>query len=124
MIMPGPLYPRAMCGRFAQHASAEEIARQFGLPDVPQFIPRYNISPGAQVLAVNPDGAVLLKWGWRGKAHNLRGETAPTRLRCLIPADGFYEWRRVGPSKQPYYVRPARERLFGFAGVWDADTCA
>jgi putative SOS response-associated peptidase YedK len=113
-----------MCGRFAQRASAEEIARQFGLTDVPQFVPRYNISPGAQVLAVKPDGAALLKWAWRGKAHNLRGETAPTRLRCLIPADGFYEWRRVGSSKQPYYVRPAQDRLFGFAGVWDGDTCA
>jgi len=113
-----------MCGRFALHASAEEVARQFGLPDVPEFAPRYNISPAAQALVVKPDGAALLKWGWRGKTHNLRSETAPTRRRCLVPASGFYEWRRVGSGKQPYYVRPALERLFGFAGVWDGDTFA
>src|SRR5262245_21421638 len=112
-----------MCGRFAQRASAEEISRQFGLPDVPEFTPRYNVSPAALILAVKPDGATLLKWGWRGKTHNLRAETAPTRRRCLIPADGFYEWRRVGSGKQPYYVRPSRERLFGFAAIWDGDTC-
>jgi putative SOS response-associated peptidase YedK len=113
-----------MCGRYALHANPEVVALQFQLAAVPAFAPRYNIAPAAQVLVVRPDGAALLKWGWRGKAHNLRAETAPTRRRCLLPASGFYEWRRVGAGKQPYYVRPAREALFGFAGVWDGETCA
>lgn len=113
-----------MCGRYALHANPEVVALQFHLEAVPPYPARYNIAPAAQVLAVKPQGAVLLKWGWRGKAHNLRAETAATRHRCLIPASGFYEWRRVGAGKQPYYVRPARDALFGFAGVWDGETCA
>ncbi|HEX6691232.1 MAG TPA: SOS response-associated peptidase [Burkholderiales bacterium] len=112
-----------MCGRYALHSNPDVVALQFHLEAVPSFPQRYNISPSAQVLAVKPEGALLLRWGWRGKAHNLRAETAPSRRRCLVPADGFYEWRRVGSGKQPYYVRPARERLFGFAAIWDADTC-
>jgi putative SOS response-associated peptidase YedK len=61
----------------------------------------------------------------RGKAHNLRAETAGrSARRCLVPADGFYEWQRVGSGKQPYYVRPSRESLFGLAGVWQDGTCA
>ena len=113
-----------MCGRYALHSSPDVVALQFHLAAVPVFAPRYNIAPAAQVLVVRPDGASLLKWGWRGKAHNLRAETATTRRRCLLPASGFYEWRRVGAGKQPYYVRPAREALFGFAGIWDGETCA
>lgn len=114
-----------MCGRYALHSNPDVVALQFHLGGVPAFVPRYNIAPAAQVLAVKPDGAALLKWGWRGKAHNLRAETAGGwRSRCLVPADGFYEWRRVGSGKQPYYARPAHERLFGFAGVWDGETCA
>ena len=114
-----------MCGRYALHANPEVVALQFQLEALPPYPARYNIAPAAQVLAVRPQGAALLKWGWRGKAHNLRAETAGGwRSRCLIPADGFYEWRRVGSGRQPYYVRPARERLFGFAGVWDENTCA
>ncbi len=113
-----------MCGRYALHANPDVVALQFHLAAVPSYPARYNIAPAAQVLVVKPQGAVLLRWGWRGKAHNLRAETAPTRHRCLIPASGFYEWRRVGAGKQPYYVRPAHDPLFGFAGIWDGETCA
>jgi putative SOS response-associated peptidase YedK len=114
-----------MCGRYALHANPEVIALQFHLSEAPAFAPRYNIAPQAEVLVVRRDGAALLRWGLRGKAHNLRGETARRMARrCLVPANGFYEWKRVGTEKQPYYVRPSREKLFGFAGVWDAETCA
>ena len=113
-----------MCGRYALHSNPEVIALQFHLQAVPPFAPRYNIAPAAEVLAVKPEGAVLLRWGWRGKAHNLRAETTRASRRCLVPADGFYEWQRVGAGKQPFYVRPAHDPLFGFAGVWDGETCA
>jgi putative SOS response-associated peptidase YedK len=114
-----------MCGRYALHSHPDVIALQFHLGELPAFAPRYNIAPAAEVLAVRRDGAALLRWGLRGKAHNIRAETARSGLRrCLVPADGFYEWRRVGTGKQPYYVRPARDALFGFAGVWEAGTCA
>jgi putative SOS response-associated peptidase YedK len=117
-----------MCGRYALHSNPEVIALQFHLQAVPPFTPRYNIAPAAEVLAVKPEGAALLRWGWRGKAHNLRAETTRTRRRCLVPADGFYEWQRVGAGKQPFYVRPAHDPLFGLAGIWeksgDSETCA
>ena len=113
-----------MCGRYALHSNPEVVALQFHLSAVPAFAPRYNIAPAAQALAVKRDGAVMLRWGFRGKAHNLRAETARSRRRCLIPANGFYEWRKVGSGKQAYYVRPARDALFGFAGIWDEETCA
>ena len=114
-----------MCGRYALHSNPEVVALQFRLAEVPAFAPRYNIAPAAEVLVVRPDGAALLRWGLRGKAHNLRGETAGrSARRCLVPANGFYEWKRVGAGKQPYYVRPARDPLFGLAGVWHEGTCA
>jgi putative SOS response-associated peptidase YedK len=113
-----------MCGRYALHSNPDVVALQFHLAAVPAFAPRYNIAPAAQVLAISGDAAVMLQWGFRGKAHNIRAETLRSRRRCLIPASGFYEWRKVGSGKQPYYVRPARDALFGFAGIWDAETCA
>ena len=113
-----------MCGRFALHSSPEVVALQFRLSAVPTFAPRYNIAPTAQVLVIKDDAAGLLRWGYQGKAHNIRAETLRSRRRCLVPASGFYEWRRVGSGKQPYYVRPTRDALFGFAGVCDQETCA
>jgi putative SOS response-associated peptidase YedK len=114
-----------MCGRYALHSHPEVVALQFHLASVPAFTPRYNIAPAAEVLVVRGDGAALLRWGLRGKAHNLRGETAGrSARRCLVPASGFYEWKRIGAGKQPYYVRPSRDALFGFAGVWQEGTCA
>jgi putative SOS response-associated peptidase YedK len=113
-----------MCGRYALHSNPEVVALQFHLAAVPAFTPRYNIAPASQVLVIKPDAAVALRWGLRGKAHNIRAETTRSRRRCLIPANGFYEWRKVGSGKQAYYVRPARDALFGFAGIWDEETCA
>jgi putative SOS response-associated peptidase YedK len=113
-----------MCGRYALHANPAVVALQFHLAAVPTFAPRYNIAPAARVLAIKPDAAVVLRWGFRGKAHNIRAETLRGRRRCLIPASGFYEWRKVAAGKQAYYVRPARDSLFGLAGIWDGETCA
>jgi putative SOS response-associated peptidase YedK len=117
-----------MCGRYALHSHPDVIALQFHLAAVPRFAPRYNIAPAAEVVAIRPDGAALLRWGYRGKAHNMRAETARSSSRCLVPANGFYEWQKVGSGKQAYYVRPARDALFGFAGIWESSgdpaTCA
>jgi putative SOS response-associated peptidase YedK len=113
-----------MCGRFALHSNPDVVALQFHLASVPAFAPRYNIAPAADVLVVKQEGAVVLRWGLRGKAHNIRAETMRSRRRCLLPASGFYEWRKVGSGKQAYYVRPAQDALFGLAGIWDEATCA
>jgi len=125
-----------MCGRYALHSSPGVVALQFGLERVPQFAPRYNIAPTAQVLIVKPEGAALARWGFKGQMHNARAETLSLKLsfrdayrrrRCLIPANGFYEWKREGALKQPYYVHPAGTELFAFAGLWeiwqDIETC-
>ena len=131
-----------MCGRYAQRADPKRLAKEFKVSEVPGVRPRYNIAPTQEVLAVreSPDGREMtfLKWGlipsWAkdaaigAKLINARSETveekpsfrdAFRRRRCLIPADGFYEWRKEGGRKQPYFFRHKEERPFGFAGLWD-----
>ena len=119
-----------MCGRYALHSSPEVVALQFGLQVVPRFEPRYNIAPAARTLIVKPEGAVLAHWGLRGSMHNARAETLGVKpsfrrayhhRRCLVPANGFYEWKRTGALRQPYYVRPSAAELLAFAGLWDHD---
>ncbi len=132
-----------MCGRFTLSSSPEELARRFGLDAVPELSPRYNIAPGQDVLAVRAQkdgrrGADSLHWGlvppWAPdpsvgyRMINARVETATTRpafrdalreRRCLVPADGFYEWADRGGFKQPYYISSAGAGPLGFAGLWE-----
>ncbi|HWD22145.1 MAG TPA: SOS response-associated peptidase [Burkholderiales bacterium] len=135
-----------MCGRYALHSNPEVVRLEFGLGSLPDFAPRYNIAPMTPVLIIKRDGAALARWGlvprWSNDASvaakliNARAETlggkpsfrnAYHRRRCLIPANGFYEWKREGELKQPYYVHPAGGELFAFAGLWDTwcdmDSC-
>jgi len=134
-----------MCGRFTLFDSADSVAERFGLPDTPSFSPRYNIAPSQMVAAVRiPPGAgerelVTLRWGlvpsWAkdpaigNRMINARAETvadkpafrsAIRRRRCLVPADGFYEWKRVNGRKQPYYIRLEDGAIFAFAGLWES----
>ncbi|QYY36966.1 SOS response-associated peptidase [Ruficoccus sp. ZRK36] len=121
------------------------MIKKFGLREAPPFKPRYNIAPGQPVAAVREDRnlggreCAVLTWGlvpfWAkdpGIAFqliNARSETAagkpafrgPMRhKRCLIPADGFYEWKDLGSGrKQPWYVSPADGGLLALAGLWD-----
>lgn len=130
-----------MCGRFTlktpERVKFERLVDTFGLDNI---IPRYNIAPSQNVLAVVERDAVReitsLQWGlipfWSKQAKafiNARVETIeekPTfkesfqRRRCLIPADGFYEWERVGKKiSQPYYFQMKNGAAFAFAGIWD-----
>jgi putative SOS response-associated peptidase YedK len=116
-----------VCGRFTLRASSRDLAQVFIVPDLPLFPPRYNIAPGQPIAAVRPkpaDGGrelVALRWGlvprWASdpaigyRLINARAETAASKpsfraafeaRRCLLPADGFYEWRKAGGRKQPY----------------------
>ena len=115
-----------MCGRFTLARSREEMAKFFAtLPTPLQTWPRYNVAPSQTVPIVRPAASgrelVAMRWGivptWnRGSAPlliNARSETAATKptfrkalqsRRCLIPATGFYEWRKEGRQKQPYPV--------------------
>lgn len=133
-----------MCGRFTLTKSAEVIAEALDLDEIPRFTPGYNIAP-SQPVPVLRLGAETQKrsfdylyWGlipsWAkdvsigAKLINARSETvtekpsfrtAFKRRRCLIVADGFYEWQRQGSKKQPYYFHLNDHQLFAFAGLWE-----
>lgn len=133
-----------MCGRITLISPGEAIAAAFGLQAVPPLVPHYNLAPSQPLTAVRtaPDSGaremVQLRWGlipyWAEDPRvgermiNARAETAPVRAafraafqtrRCLIPADGFFEWRRGGGTTQPFYVRMRDETPFAIAGLWD-----
>ena len=133
-----------MCGRFTRKESFEHLAELLGLPIPPPLAPRYNIAPSQLVACVRTNPQTLdrewieLKWGlipsWAKdpsighKLINARGETvaekpsfrhAFKKQRCLVLADGFYEWKREGTTKQPYYIRMKDRGIFAFAGLWE-----
>ena len=114
-----------MCGRYALHASPEVVALQFGLDSVPEFKPSYNIAPAADVLIVKQQ-ACIARWGLRGRFVNLRAETVRAKfrssVRCLVPANGFYEWKTETRRKQPYYFRAKNESLLALAAVVERET--
>ncbi len=132
-----------MCGRFTLTVDPDELQQAFSLADRPPagLAPRYNIAP-SQPVAVIANGESrtleLFKWGlipsWAkdpkigNRMINARAETlaekpsfraALKRRRCLIPADGFYEWKREGKSKTPMYIQLKDGGLFAFAGLWE-----
>ena len=131
-----------MCGRFTLFADPAELQDVF--PDVTfpeRWTPRYNIAPGQPVLVLPNDGtqrANFFLWGlipsWAKEAGigrrliNARAETLAVKpafraayryRRCLVFADGFFEWRSMGRGKVPYFVRLQSRRPFAFAGLWD-----
>lgn len=133
-----------MCGRFSLTQLIEAIADSFHVTSVPELSPRYNISPTQQVATVwqnyqDSDRELkLLYWGlipsWAkepkigAKLINARAETveekpsfrsAFKKRRCLILADGFYEWQQQNGKKQPYYFRVEDGKPFAFAGLWE-----
>jgi putative SOS response-associated peptidase YedK len=131
-----------MCGRFAFYSPHEAVARLFGVADGPEVEPRYNIAPTQFVAAVRESGGprevAMLYWGlvpsWAkeksigARMINARSETlaekpsfrnAWKRRRCLVLADGYYEWQRSGATKQPYFISFAGGAPFGMAGLWE-----
>ena len=145
-----------MCGRYTLTAEAELIQLAFNLDGVDGWLePRYNIAPAQQVPVISnrdPGKLSLMKWGlvpyWAtdpkigNRMINARSETAAEkpsfrspfkRRRCLIPADGYYEWIKEGKQKKPMYIQHAEHEVFAFAGLWERwkqpdgdwlDTCA
>lgn len=132
-----------MCGRYTLHTSLEQIIDHFHLQQAPEITPRFNIAPSQAVPAVRGDPArrelVMLRWGlipsWAKEEKtgysmiNARAETVAAKpafrgafrhRRCLIPADGFYEWKLAADNKkQPYYLRRRDGKIFAFAGLWE-----
>jgi putative SOS response-associated peptidase YedK len=134
----------AMCGRIVLKAPAHQVALEFAVPAVPELGPRYNIAPTQPVAVVraDADGARIcaaLRWGlvlpWStGPGDgplllNARSETAAVRpafreafrrRRCLVPADGFYEWQQQGRQRIPHYFSAADGALLALAGLWES----
>ena len=128
-----------MCGRYTLRSRGSEKFYGVALLQLPVLAPRYNIAPTQSVPVIVARGAerelAMFQWGlipsWSKEPKgfiNARAETLldkPSfsesfqRRRCLIPADGFYEWQRHGRSKQPYFFQMKDEAPFAFAGIWD-----
>ncbi|HEY9899610.1 MAG TPA: SOS response-associated peptidase [Pantanalinema sp.] len=133
-----------MCGRFSQSATAEAVAEAFGLAEIPVLSPRYNLAPSQPIPVIRRDPGdkerhlTMARWGlvpsWTRDPEaaprpiNARAETAPEKptfrdafryRRCLIPADGFYEWATRDSRKQPMRFTMQDEHLFAFAGLWE-----
>jgi putative SOS response-associated peptidase YedK len=132
-----------MCGRFAFYSPSEATAALFGVSSSTEVVPRYNIAPTQFIAAVRNDEQdapelAMLRWGlvpfWAkdpsigNKMINARAETvaekpsfrnAYKKQRCLILADGFYEWRKEGEGKTPYFISLADGSPFAFAGLWE-----
>lgn len=131
-----------MCGRYVLTAPTQLLLQLFDIPDAPADAPRYNVAPSQDVDVVRDTGhgreLVHLRWGlipfWskdpkKGPTPiNARADTAPEkpafrsafrRHRCLLPADGFYEWKKDGTKKQPILFRMKDDAPFAFAGLWD-----
>lgn len=133
-----------MCGRYTLTTSGEIIAEFFKLSAVPDIKPRYNIAPTQSVATVTVEAKKMqrqfqfMRWGlipsWAkdmkigSKMINARSETVAEKpafrsaikhRRCLIVADGFYEWQQQGKNKQPYYFQKTDGEPFAFAGLWE-----
>ena len=133
-----------MCGRYTLKTPVERLSEKFEFPKIIPLKPRYNIAPSQSVAVVRllPEDTdhklAMLRWGlipaWAKdlkKARqpiNAKSETVaelPTfraafrKRRCLIPADGFYEWKQEGGRKQPVYIRMKDGEPFAFAGLWE-----
>jgi len=131
-----------MCGRYYFFTPADIVAGRFGLAASPSLRPRFNIAPQSEAPVILPgEGTrrlVAMRWGlvpsWSKdpasayRMINARAETAPEkpsfrgpfrRQRLLVPADGFFEWKREGESKRPFALRLVSRVPFAMAGLWD-----
>src|ERR1700730_3785715 len=134
-----------MCGRYTLSSPVEIVADLFGLAEIPAPHPRFNVAPTqeAPVVRVEASGApatlALLRWGlipyWAKEAAignrmiNARAESVAEKpafrfsfrkKRCLVGADGFYEWKREGRKKHPCLIRRHDRHPFAFAGLWSS----
>jgi putative SOS response-associated peptidase YedK len=132
-----------MCGRFTLRARAKDVGELLQIMDVGELHARYNIAPSQEIAAVRQGAQgrelVPMRWGlipsWAEDAKigyqliNARSETAATKpafrsafraRRCLVPADGFYEWQKTeAKKKQPFFIRMKKDAPFAFAGLWE-----
>ena len=134
-----------MCGRYSLTVTPDELYRLFGIDDKLNLQPRFNVAPTQAAPVVRKTGGEknmdMLRWGlippWSkdasiaSKLINARGETVAEKpsfrsayesRRCLVPVDGFYEWRTEGGKKQPFRIGFREGKPFAFAGLWESWT--
>ena len=131
-----------MCGRYTLGTDEEALIEAFDVSSLTfDFVPRYNIAPGQQAPVVAEDGhgrrIGQLTWGlvpsWadapKSGLINARSESVANKpsfreafrlRRCLVPADGFYEWKRTAAGKVPYWFHPPDGGVLSFAGIWES----
>jgi putative SOS response-associated peptidase YedK len=142
IFVNGGCYTPRMCGRFYLTASPAEIRKQFKLEKMPELVPRYNIAPmQTSPIVIAEDNVRVLhvaRWGlvpsWsrdlspgagmiNAPAETLEEKPAYRKAfgsqRCLVPANGFYEWQARGTKKQPYKIALRNGVLIAFAGLWE-----
>lgn len=128
-----------MCGRYTLKTDAKQIQAELGLDEAPVLAARYNIAPtqGAPIM-IEPGKLTIAQWGliphWApdatiaGRLINARSDSlaekpafreAFKRRRCLVIADGFYEWQHTGKVSQPFYIHYASGKPFTLAGLWE-----
>lgn len=130
-----------MCGRYTLTFTIEEIRKAYNAINKIDFIANYNVAPSQQMPIIiredNINKILSSKWGFVSKINekyksiNVRSETIQNKFffkkafnnsRCLIPANGFYEWKRIGSKKVPYYITLKERDLFSFAGIYENGT--
>src|SRR5262245_13539832 len=137
-------YRSCMCGRYSITTNVEALRRLFAFLELPNLTPSWNVAPthsapGVRLAGGGPRPLAMLRWGlvpfWAkdlkvgASLINARADTTGTKpafrsafreRRCLVPADGFYEWKRVDGGKQPYRITMADGDPFAFAGLWES----
>lgn len=126
-----------LCARYSLHSPLDRLQEELEFAEgVEELEPQWNVAPTHPVLVVQQRArhrvAERVKWGVEGRLGkgrllvNARSETATTKPtfaramrtgRCLVPADGFYEWRGEGKTRQPYFITPADGSVFAFGGL-------
>jgi putative SOS response-associated peptidase YedK len=138
-----PAILRSLCGRFTLRTNARDLVEVFQLLRTVELPPRYNIAPTQSVAVIRQVDRhrelSMMRWGlvppWSKDPKagppliNARADTVASKpsfrsafksRRCLIPADGFFEWQKTGEkTKQPFYIRLAKDHPFAFAGLWE-----
>jgi len=132
-------YNGRMCGRYAI-AKPDEISARFGVPTQLELSARYNVAPSQTLPIIDQSGQLtLMRWGlipsWAkepsvgNRMINARAETIAQKpafrkalrtQRCLVPASGFFEWKKTADGKVPHYFHRRDDELFAFAGLYDA----
>ena len=129
-----------MCGRFTLYSPAKDINQYFEVNSKLELKPRYNITPASNcpIVRINHNERELAECHWgliphwakdtklqpiNAKAATVKDKPyfrgAYKKQRCLVPANGYYEWKGEQGRKQPYYIRPLGMYIFAFAGLWD-----